>query len=288
MVKHAAYASMVLLAAVFASSCWTSNRHIEINVTCTKPIEINGDLLYPCGKCMSCRVQRTQEWSIRLMDEADSWDHSVFITLTYSDQELPDPPLVSKRELQLFLKRLRSSLETPIKYYGVGEYGTKGTCRPHYHLIIFGLKISDKPLIEKAWNKGIVDVGTVTLNSTRYVASYVQKKLYNQPDQINSTLFSIQSQGLGLSWALDNQKQLQQQQKRTVNGVPMGIPRYYVKKLELDVSTSQNSRVMKVEEELSEYKKLNSTSDLFDTNLRSKAQKNKNITARTNLKEKRL
>jgi len=281
---------MVFLAAVSASSCWTNNHTINIGntVTCTKPIEINGDLTFPCGKCMSCRVQRTNEWSIRLMDEASSWEHSVFVTLTYSEDKLPPSGRIEKRELQLFLKRLRKEYEQPIKYYASGEYGTRGTCRPHYHLIIFGMRISDKHIIEKAWNKGLVHVGTVTINSCRYVSSYIQKKLYKQPGERDSDLFSLQSQGLGLSWAESNFSYLKQNEKITHQGVPMGVPRYYVKKLGLDLSKSQDVRTKKTDEELREYKNQNKTTDLFDVNLKSKVQADRNITARTGLKEQKL
>ena len=221
------------------------------------------------------------------MDEASAWESSIFVTLTYSEEELPQDKLVSKRDLQLFLKRLRKSYPTPLKYYASGEYGEK-TDRPHYHLIIFGMKLTDEHYIETAWNKGRIDVGTVTIESCRYVASYIQKKLYKQPKEKNSTVFSLQSQGLGLTWAKDNQKQLQQQEKTTHQGIPMGIPRYYVKKLELDLSKSQDERNKKVDEELRQYKNKNKDVELFTTNLKSKVQANKNIIARTNLKEKKL
>jgi len=282
------FLSTALLAAVSASSCWTNNNIINVNVTCTKPIEINGNLIFPCGKCMSCRVQRTQEWSLRLMDEAYAWESSIFVTLTYSENDLPPEGLLSKRDLQLFLKRLRKSYPTPIKYYASGEYGTQSTCRPHYHLIIFGMKLTDQHYIETAWKKGRIDVGTCTIESCRYVASYIQKKLYKQPNEKNSTVFSLQSQGLGLTWAKENHVQLQQQERVTINGVPAGIPRYYVKKLELDLSKSQNEKNKRVEEEYQRLKNQNQDVDLFTTNLKSKVQADKNITARTNLKEKKL
>jgi len=299
--KANVFLNTVLLAAVFGfNSCGsfsgnslslshTSYGGIEpaFNMTCTKPIEINGDLTFPCGKCMSCRVQRTQEWSIRLMDEASAWESSIFVTLTYSEEELPKDQLVSKRDLQLFLKRLRKSYPTPLKYYASGEYGEK-TDRPHYHLIIFGMKLTDQNYIETAWNKGRIDVGTVTIESCRYVASYIQKKLYKKPTEKNSTVFSLQSQVLGLTWAKQNHKQLQQQEKTTHYGVPMGIPRYYVKKLELDLSKSQNKRVQKVDEELALVQNQNNDIEIFDINLRSKVQADKNIRARTSLKEKKL
>jgi len=235
---------------------------------------------------MSCRIQRTQEWSIRLMHEKTQWDHSIFLTLTYSDEKLPTSGRLQKTDLQKFLKRLRKFYESPIKYYASGEYGEKYG-RPHYHLIIFGMSPEDKQIIEKAWNQGLVHVGTVTLESCRYVASYIQKK-QNRTGKKEEDLFSLQSRGLGLAWSKRNESYLISNERITYKGVPMGIPRYYVKKLGLDLSESQNERVKKVDEELRLVKNQNNDIELFDLNLKSKVQANKNITARTNLKEKKL
>ncbi|MCE3047900.1 hypothetical protein LW137_00305 [Helicobacter sp. faydin-H23] len=88
---------------------------------------------------------------------------SIFVTLTYSNEFLPSPPSVSKRELQLFLKRLRKALgDKKIRYYACGEYGDT-FLRPHYHLIIFGMGNTSEEvkLIEKIWNKGLIYVRNV-------------------------------------------------------------------------------------------------------------------------------
>lgn len=223
------------------------------------------------------------------MDEKTDWDNSIFVTLTYSDEELPTDSKLSKRHLQLFLKRLRKAYPTKIKYYACGEYGdpTK-TNRPHYHLIIFGMEMSDKNLITETWNKGRTDVGTVTIQSCRYVASYIQKKLYKQPTERNSELFQLQSQGLGKKWAERNESYLALNQHITHRGVKHSVPRYYVKKLGLDLSKSQNEKTKKVDEELRLVKNQNNDIELFDINLLSKVQADRNITAKTNLNEKKL
>lgn len=79
----------------------------------------------------------------------------------------------------------------PIKYYAVGEYGST-THRRHYHAIIFGLSPyddKDRELIANAWlprceawqfdkSRGVRSaIGTVTPDSIRYVAGYIQKSL---------------------------------------------------------------------------------------------------------------
>lgn len=106
------------------------------------------------------------------MLEAMAHGDSVFVTLTYDQEHLPEDLCVSKREAQLFLKRLRKHLGRSIRYYLVGEYGTQSG-RPHYHAIIFGVSDLDTPHIEKAWQKGFVHVGTVTVESAGYCVAYI-------------------------------------------------------------------------------------------------------------------
>lgn len=107
---------------------------------------------------------------------------SAFITLTFSDEHLPNPPYVSKRDLQLFFKRLRKLIAPrKIRYYACAEYGDKRG-RPHYHAIIFGLSLSDQKLVEQAWGLGFVSVDKVELGSIAYVAGYVSKKFIHSKE----------------------------------------------------------------------------------------------------------
>lgn len=104
---------------------------------CIHPI--NG---YPCGKCLYCLEKRRVPWTVRLTHERRFWSRfgitTYFVTLTYDELNLPKDG-VSKRDIQLFLKRLRkyyASLESnPLKYFCVSEYGPT-THRAHYHLIL--------------------------------------------------------------------------------------------------------------------------------------------------------
>lgn len=145
----------------------------------------------PCGHCHGCRVDRTSEWAIRCMHEAQMHSDNCFLTLTYSPENLPAPPSVKKKEVQDFLLRLRTHLGHSIRYYACGEYGEKLT-RPHYHMLAFGYDPPDKrfhkrsgsgaPIfvsdaMDKVWGLGHVWVGTVTQASAGYVARYVMKKI---------------------------------------------------------------------------------------------------------------
>lgn len=62
----------------------------------------------------------------------------LFLTLTYNNENLPKHG-VFKEEVQLFLKRLRISLDRlhykhNLRYFACAEYGSKSK-RPHYHML---------------------------------------------------------------------------------------------------------------------------------------------------------
>lgn len=161
---------------------------------CISPIMIHdckGQYMsVPCGQCIACRLNKSREWGIRISNEARYYDDSIFLTLTYNDEHLPADGSIHKRELQLFLKRLRKLISPDkIRYFGCGEYGGC-FCRPHYHIIIFGLSGFDSRVFSnhvavkngyyvdcKAWDKGFVHFGNVTEQSGNYVARYTLKKV---------------------------------------------------------------------------------------------------------------
>lgn len=103
---------------------------------------------------------------------------SSFLTLTYDTLHVPISSrgymTLSKRDCQLFLKRLRRAhpVGSVLKYYLCGEYGGK-TSRPHYHLILFG---ADRALVQSAWSLGQVHYGSVTGASIGYCLKYMAKK----------------------------------------------------------------------------------------------------------------
>lgn len=151
-------------------------------------------VLLPCGKCVGCRLDHSSQWAHRLVHESKMHEQSCFITLTYEDQHLPPYGSLSKRDYQLFLKKLRQHLHKEngikIRYFLVGEYGDQ-TKRPHYHAIIFGwfpqdakLKYKNKQgdrlysseTLTKIWGKGLADFGQVTYKSAAYCARYTLKK----------------------------------------------------------------------------------------------------------------
>ena len=99
---------------------------------CTSPfllkLEDGSIIEVPCNNCLSCKIARQKEWALRMMNEQEYHEHSVFVTLTYDPEHCPEQ--IEKRELQLFFKRVRKELEhVKIKYYACGEYGENQNAR---------------------------------------------------------------------------------------------------------------------------------------------------------------
>ena len=73
----------------------------------TSDKKTGGWLDYPCGQCIACRLRKRQEWTFRILLEMRSYQYSYFVTLTYNDEVIPEKGSLRKKDLQLFLKRLR-------------------------------------------------------------------------------------------------------------------------------------------------------------------------------------
>lgn len=195
----------------------------------------------PCGHCLACRIARSREWALRLLCEMEFWDNAIFVTLTYDEDNVPKNGSLCPRDLTLFFKKLRKDLDKDdrkCKYFACGEYGGRFG-RPHFHFIGFGLSAKDRKLIKENWDKGIVHIGTVTYNSCRYVAGYVQKKLYGKGAEYYDEKgilppFSRCSKGIGERYVEKYWNKLWNNETLTVHGVPCGLPRYFKKKLDYD------------------------------------------------------
>lgn len=171
-----------------------------------------------CGRCIGCRIDRSRQWAIRMMHESQMHQDNCFLTLTYSDDNLPDGGSLRKEDFQKFLKRLRARISpTRIKFYHCGEYG-ENLERPHYHAIIFGFDFSDKQffrsingnryylseLLSELWPLGHHLIGSVNFGSCQYVANYVTKKISGDKaaDHYKGRApeYSTQSNGIGADW----------------------------------------------------------------------------------------
>lgn len=131
------------------------------------------DMVVPCGNCAFCAATKRSDWALRLHYEGRRHLVKKFVTLTYADAHLRWKDGVSqldKRDVQLWLKRLRFNSGVKVRYFAVGEYGSK-TFRPHYHILLFG-DVSDA-VIGSSWPFGLVHIGTVTEASVMYCLGYI-------------------------------------------------------------------------------------------------------------------
>ena len=154
----------------------------------------------PCGRCIGCRLEKSKEWALRCHHEASLYgEKNVFITLTYSDSEIPKHRTLIKLHFQRLIRSLRKRTKTKIRYYMCGEYGKPeaegGTERPHYHAILFNYQFPDakflkvrndyrvytSALLTEMWPYGIHEIGSVTFKSAGYVARYILKKQNGAP-----------------------------------------------------------------------------------------------------------
>jgi hypothetical protein len=161
----------------------------------------------PCGQCIGCRLDHSKMWATRCVHESRLHEENSFITLTYSDEEMPIDRGLRIEHLQKFMKRLRKFIShKKIKFFACGEYSPQKKRpigpfnpyeylgegqRPHYHACIFGHDFPDKELwsvrddisiyvsssLNDLWGKGHCTTGDVTFESAAYVARYALKKI---------------------------------------------------------------------------------------------------------------
>lgn len=193
---------------------------------------INQALYVPCKKCNTCLDTYALQWQQRLSDESRQHKYTIFFTLTYNENNVPyyshltsdaypaldilasnrhtamldvsrlndayvnsreTIPHVCKKDIQLFLKRLRRYSEihvnkiyskyektykedSKIRYFICSEYGPS-TYRSHYHGLLFfdNREIAESIgiLIRKAWQLGFSSFSFAGPNRIKYCAKYV-------------------------------------------------------------------------------------------------------------------
>lgn len=214
----------------------------------------------PCGKCPECQKDYYTSWATRGSRELMKWDSSIFITLTYDEENLPHDNSLNKKEIQNFIKRVKkhfkSSKQNPIRQTYCGEYGSR-TNRPHYHAILYNCDFHDKTRLyisksghqvfkseklTELWGKGIAEFGYATPESIAYVYKYILKKktrkekkqpLVIERDGItyevaHEFIESSRNPGIG---AIARDSESIKKGYLSVNGHKKKIPKYYMEHL---------------------------------------------------------
>lgn len=209
---------------------------------------------FQCRKCLPCRLKIGREKAIRALHEARMHKESIFLTLTYNEENLHSDKLCYP-EFQLFMKKLLKHVNKDIKckenrikipFMVTGEYGEKNK-RPHWHVLLFNYRPDDaksiratgtpnecwtSETITKLWGKGNCEFGSVTIDSASYVGRYAAKKLVHGSDQehdFHPVHKTSSAHVIGKSWIQKYWKQTFRHGYVTLpNGSKSSIPRYYV------------------------------------------------------------
>jgi hypothetical protein len=171
-------------------------RNVDGTVVFTdRKSDVSHDLTLACGQCVGCRLEKSRQWAVRCMHEAQMHEENCFLTLTYNDENLPEDNSLNYDHFQDFIRKLRDHFrwhhgKTGIRFYMAGEYGEQFG-RPHYHACIFGINFSDRKYhgkspsganlyvskeLESLWDYGYSSIGDVNFDSAAYVARYIMKK----------------------------------------------------------------------------------------------------------------
>lgn len=232
-------------------------------ITFRRDASLSGEpLRLPCGQCVGCRLEKSRQWAMRCMHERRLHRENCFLTLTYANEFLPSGGTLVKRDLQLFMKRVRKLKGPGVRFYGCGEYGDVNQ-RPHYHVILFNCAFPDRKPAgenrrgEKYWRSAVVGelwdmghhiLGDVTFESCAYVARYVMKKVsgdkqaehyevFDRDGVVHSRVpeFTVMSRrpGIGLGWYMKYGAETYALDSCVVNGKEVRPPRYYDGKFEL-------------------------------------------------------
>ena len=212
-------------------------------------------LSLPCGQCIGCRLEKSRQWAIRCMHEAQMHDTNCFITLTYDDDNLPSDKSLHHEHFQKFIRSLRKRTGIKMRYYMAGEYGEQFD-RPHFHACIFGYDFHDKKLwkttesgsrlyrsqyLETIWTHGYSSIGDVTFESAAYVARYIMKKINGKQQRQHYTdqetgvirepeynKMSLKP-GIGKSWLDKYESDVYPHDHIIIRGKPVRPPKYYDK-----------------------------------------------------------
>lgn len=214
----------------------------------------------PCGHCPECQKSYYTNWATRGSRELLRWPCSLFITLTYDDDHLPQNRSLDKAELQKFIKRVKrhfnSTAQNPIRQIYCGEYGTKNG-RPHYHTILFNTDFDDKipyrttdqghqvftsKTLTHLWSNGFVEFGFATTATVSYLFKYILKKKSRKEKQLphSTTIDGITydvdhefieaSRNPGIGAHMRDSDSIKKGYL-SVNGVRKTLPKYYLEHL---------------------------------------------------------
>lgn len=192
-----------------------------------------------CGKCLSCLRKRKAQWSYRLLEEQKKSLSSYFVTLTYSDSNVPYSDAgycINKNDHFEFIKKLKFyenarqlkdrteiSIEenfrrkaktgeyTPdwknynhkdrAKLYKLHYYGISeyGDLKDRPHWHYILLNVRDIRNIDLSWGKGKIQVDQCNIQRIEYTLKYMMKSPKEKKKINQQKEVSFMSKGIGLA-----------------------------------------------------------------------------------------
>lgn len=189
------------------------------------------------------------------MHEAQMHEATSFLTLTYTDDQLPVDNSLDVEHWKRFAKRLRKA-KGPFRFLHCGEYGDNPDLpRAHYHACIFGHDFTEDreyyrmsgagfPVyvsreLNRIWGHGMAFIGDLTFDSAAYVASYTMKRITGD-DQVEHYLdphtgalrkpeYATMSRrpGLGSTWFDKYVDEVYPEDFVVAKGLKLRPPKYY-------------------------------------------------------------
>lgn len=203
----------------------------------------------PCGKCLACLTNLRSDWIFRLVCDFRKASDGWFVTLTFSDDNLPltshGNPTLDKKE---FLRKFHcwKQQHKGVKYYAVGEYGHDDG-RPHMHIILLNYGTHDNNVVKHSFEKYFPDIIQVLYLSERligYTTKYILKDFWTDQHGIKKYDFRLDdeveepwrvcSKGIGKSIVTESNARYVYHSGKTFlnNGAfKQRIPRYVMDKL---------------------------------------------------------
>ena len=236
---------MCLYPKLIKNKKYTANKKNGGNIPIVKDMRV---LYVPagCGRCMECRKQKARQWQVRIAEEIRKNRDGLFVTYTFSDEELQklDSEIkgltgyerdneISRIAVRRYTERWRKKYKKTIRHWFVTEIGTKETERLHIHGIVW---TKEKEDIVKIWKYGRVDIGrSVNAETVNYIVKYISKVDEKHREYISKV---YASKGLGKEYMdrrdCERNKYKEKNTNETYttrNGMKLALPIYYRNKI---------------------------------------------------------
>lgn len=164
-----------------------------------------------CHKCWQCIRRKIDDWTGRCVAESQTAVATRSVTLTYGrDNRIGNidhlqAAVLTYSDVQMYVRSLRDAGYRPLRYFVVGEYGSRKG-RAHWHIILFfGDKVPLRPLDRQIecehWPHGWSFWQLATPEAIRYVTKYIAKEVETEDRQYHHGL--SKQPPLGDAWFRD-------------------------------------------------------------------------------------